>query len=420
MSTAGTTATRRDHLLALDVVRVLAVAMVVGVHTLSFGPARTTVLIGAFIMIFHSSREVFFLITAFALTYSYGRRAVRWRSFWRRRFVLVLAPYVAWSLIYFFADGSRLDPLSTAIWAFARDLANGGARYHLYFLLVSMQIYLVFPLLRALVAKTQGHHGGLLMLASVYQLAVTLAIHSHHTGAGPLAFWLKNPNQLLPSYGLYVIAGALGAWHLEQLTTFTRRHRRVVVSAFGVGVAGGVGIYLVAALLAGESPVTASAVFQPAVVLESLAIAWAFYALGLAWEDAGAPRRAFVSAGAENSFGIFLSHPLILQGILALGTTTGVLAALRRTPGPVELVLLLGVVVPAIYVAGGALTAAARWTPLSLVLTGRAAPSALRRLRFANREAPTGPPSEEAGARPESRASSSLTFSAPAASQQHH
>ena len=37
-------------------------------------------------------------------------------------------------------------------------LVTGTASYHLYFLLVSMQLYLVFPLLRRLLRATAGRH----------------------------------------------------------------------------------------------------------------------------------------------------------------------------------------------------------------------------------------------------------------------
>ncbi len=52
-------------------------------------------------------------------------------------------------------------------------MALGTAWYHLYFLLVSMQIYLVFPLILWLVRKTAGHHGVLLAISAVIQLALT-------------------------------------------------------------------------------------------------------------------------------------------------------------------------------------------------------------------------------------------------------
>ena len=62
----------RQHVVALDLMRLLIVAFVVGVHTLTIGGGKVTMALGAFVTVFHTSRELFFLLTAFVLTYNYG------------------------------------------------------------------------------------------------------------------------------------------------------------------------------------------------------------------------------------------------------------------------------------------------------------------------------------------------------------
>ena len=96
----------RPHVIAFDLIRLIIMVFVVSVHTLAFGGGQVTVVLGAFTTVFHTSRELFFLLTALVLTYNYGhRRNVRWLAFWRRRYWLVVPAYVAWSAIYFAADG---------------------------------------------------------------------------------------------------------------------------------------------------------------------------------------------------------------------------------------------------------------------------------------------------------------------------
>jgi hypothetical protein len=113
----------RLRIVALDLIRVLIIAFVVAVHTLAIGGGEVTVALGAFIIVFHTSRELFFLLTTLFLTYTYGhRRQVRWLAFWRRRYSFVVPAYAGWSLIYFLADGERLDPFSAALIVFGHDL----------------------------------------------------------------------------------------------------------------------------------------------------------------------------------------------------------------------------------------------------------------------------------------------------------
>jgi peptidoglycan/LPS O-acetylase OafA/YrhL len=374
-SGAKLTKASRPHVIAFDLVRLIIMVFVVSVHTLAFGGGQVTVVLGAFTTVFHTSRELFFLLTALVLTYNYGhRRNVRWLAFWRRRYWLVVPAYVAWSAIYFAADGHWPGSAGAVATTFWHDLLTAGARYHLYFLLVTMQVYLLFPVLRWVLRKTEGHHLALFLAACVYQLALTAAIQHHPVHSGPLAGWLNGAGQgiWLESYVLYIVAGALAGWHFDQLRAFAARHASAATIALwaGVGVAAGVGMYF-AELARGASPAAASAVFQPVVVVEALAFGWALLSAGLLWADRGAPHRKFFAAGSASSFGIYLAHPLVLQGLLAVASTTGVLAAVRGAPAGLEVLALLGVAVPLIYGASWMIASAARRTPLSLMLTGR-------------------------------------------------
>ena len=363
----------RPHVVAFDLIRLVIMAFVVGVHTLAFGGGQVTVVLGAVTTIFHTSRELFFLLTALVLTYNYGHRGqVRWLRFWRRRYWLVVPAYVAWSLIYYAFDGPGRGPFPAA---FAHDLLHAGARYHMYFLLVTMQVYLLFPVLRWVLRKTAGHHVALFAAACVYQLALTAALQHHLVRTGPVAEWLNGAGSgvWLDSYVLYVVGGAIAGWHFEQICAFTRRHAsaRTVSLVAGIGVVAGLGAYFAEICLGGATPAAASAVFQPVVVVEALAFGWALLAGGLLWSDRGAPHRKFFAAGSASSFGIYLAHPLVLQGLLYVAGAVGVLAAVRGAPAVLELLALLGVAVPVVYGASWLIASAARRTPLSLLLTGR-------------------------------------------------
>jgi peptidoglycan/LPS O-acetylase OafA/YrhL len=384
---AGIAAGRRPRVLALDLFRVLVVAFVVAVHTLSTS-LETTVPTGAIITVFHTSRELFFLLTAFVLSYNYAdREHINWLRFWRKRYALVVPAYTVWSLIYFLADPGQLDPVTGALLHFGGDLLTGTARYHLYFLLVTMQVYAAFPLLRWLLRRTAGHHHALFVLAAAYQVALTLAIQHHLVRTGLIGAWLRYPDAWLTSYLFYAVAGAIAAWHFERLARFCRRYSTLAGPVFALGLCAGLGSYAAAIALAGQRPSAASAVFQPAVIAETLCFGWALLTLSLRWTDRGARHRRVVSGVADGSFGIFLAHPLVLQGLLALAGATGLLAALQAAPAWLQLVALLGVGVPLIYGLTGLLVAVVRRTPLSLPLAGRPARATTvqrPRLRSAN------------------------------------
>jgi peptidoglycan/LPS O-acetylase OafA/YrhL len=370
----------RPHIIAFDMIRLIIMVFVVGVHTLAFAGGQVTVALGAVTTVFHTSRELFLLLTALVLTYNYGKRnSLNWVRFWRRRYWLVLPAYLTWSGIYYWADGSGRGPFPSA---FGHDLLTANARYHLYFLLVSMQIYLLFPVFRWLLRKTEGYHLWLLAAAVIYQLALTTSLHYGVGRHGPLSQWLNGAAQgyWVESYVLYVVAGAIAGWHFEAVCAFTRQHlatvSRIALVA-GIGVVAGIGTFLIEIYGFGATPANASAVFQPIVVVEAVAFGWALLAGGLLWGDRGAPHRKFFAAGSASSFGIYLAHPLVLQGLLAvagasyLGADGGLIGAIRRAPSVLEVLALLFVAVPIIYALAWVIASAARRTPASLMLTGR-------------------------------------------------
>lgn len=376
-TTAGSTGpasagARRPHVRALDLFRLLVVAFVVSVHTTSFAIATTTP-VGAFLTVFHTSRELFFLLTAFVLIYNYGHRPrIQWLPFWRKRYALVLPAYLVWSLIYFFFDHNQLDPVSGALATFGKDLLYGSARYHMYFLLVTMQVYLAFPLLRWLLRRTAGHHLILFAVLCACQIVLILAVQYHLVRHGVIGWYLGDPSPWLPSYPFYIVAGGLAAWHFERLAAFTRRQARLAGPVFAVGLCAGLGTYA-AGIAAGHSPLKASTVFQPAVLVESICFGWALLAVSMRWADRGARHRKLISAGADGSFGIYLVHPLLVQGLLALAAATGVLGAVRAAPAGLQIAAVLGVAVPLVYGLAAVCTVLVRPTPLSLPLTGRRA-----------------------------------------------
>jgi poly(3-hydroxybutyrate) depolymerase/peptidoglycan/LPS O-acetylase OafA/YrhL len=380
---AGAAAPRsRPHIIAFDLIRLIIMVFVVSVHTLAFAGGTATMSIGAVTTVFHTSRELFLLLTALVLTYNYGQRPLKAGRFWRRRFWLVLPAYITWSAIYYAADGRSRGAFPSA---FLHDLANAGARYHLYFLLVSMQIYLLFPLIRWVLKKTEGYHAWLFGLALAYQAWLTVGLHYKvgRSGNGIIAQFLNGAGQgyWIDTYVLYVVAGALAGWHFAQLCAFTRRHLRsgwrvAVVEA--AGVAAGIGVYLVETEVSGATPGNASAVFQPVVIFEALAFGWALLGAGLLWGDRGARGKKFAAAGSASSFGIYLAHPLVLQVLLLVagshyfGAHGGLTGWLHRLPhSGFEVLILLFIAVPVIYACAWMIASAVRRTPLSLFLTGR-------------------------------------------------
>ena len=371
--------TRRVHLDAVDLVRVAMIAGVLAVHVVAYTTNPEDLVVGAANAILHVNREVFFFLTAFVLCYSYGsRHGWSLTSFWKKRYLFVGVPYLAWSLVYFLADGGAYRPWSAPAQRLLGDLLAGTARYHLYFLLVTMQIYALFPLLLWLLRATRRHHGLLLAASLAVQTAFTATLHYAREAAphapGLLGAWLRHPDPVVFSYQLYLVAGGIAALHLEELTAWVRAHRAAVHLLVAGGLAAGLASYVLDHAAAGMDAAAAGEVFQPMIAVTTAASVLGLFALGVRWADRG-PQRRFrwaVRTASDATFGVYLAHPLLLQGLLILAAPLVSRTVSGEVPSALVLPLDLAVVVPVLLAASVAVVAWTRRTPASLFVAGRA------------------------------------------------
>ncbi|HET9256968.1 MAG TPA: acyltransferase [Pseudonocardiaceae bacterium] len=300
------------HVGAVDLVRVLTFACVIAVHTVATINPADSVPAGGVLMLLHFTREAFFALTAFVLVYRYRDR-LRIVPFWRRRFLLVGVPYVIWSAIYT-GLGLITTPLppTAALIQLGRNLITGTACYHLYFLVVTMQFYLLFPLFLWLLRVTRGWHGWLLALGAVLQAAIDTGLHvAHPSGiAGKL---LGYGGSFAGGYVCYFLLGGVVALHAERAQNWVRSHRVAVLVAVLLTGACAEGWYL-ASVRGGVPILAASDVFQPVMVPWCVAITAALFTLGAEWSarrGTGLGSRV-IEISSDRSFGVFLVHPILL------------------------------------------------------------------------------------------------------------
>ncbi|MGH9078213.1 MAG: acyltransferase [Acidimicrobiales bacterium] len=374
---AGSPTAAPAHLWQVDVVRLGAFTAVIAVHTLAFTVAPSNRLAAGAMMVLQFGREVFFALSAFVLVYAAGRRGALGRprgpepgdrpegcdrrAFWSRRFAVVGVPYLAWSAIYYGYSvlGPRHAPATLP--AFAHDLAWGGAEYHLYFLLVTMQLYLVFPWLLTFVRASAHCAGRVLVGVGALNVGWLAVVQWVPAPAGPAGWLWHRAYELLPTYGLCVLAGAYAAAHFASLHRFVGRHGRALAAAALVAVSGALLAYAVQ--LPGTRPRSAAAVLQPATLAASAAAVVVLYSLGTRWAEGRRRHQRGVAALSDASFGVYLAHPLVLQ----LMVDNRVAIGGQHVPAAAATIVA--------FVATGAgataISLAARRTAVSLLLTGR-------------------------------------------------
>lgn len=378
MPTSDQQAAPANRLRHVDFIRVIAFACVVAVHLAGTVNDLNTFAWGGLSYVMHFARYAFICVTAFVLYYGYYRRDERPATFYRRRFGLVVWPYLIWSAIYLAITIGRTPWRGTGptVELIAVKVLTGDAWYHLYFLMITMQFYLVFPLLRWLLRRTEGRHGRVLAVSWAVQLGYMAVVAWLPRPAGGTAFLWDRSYVLLPMYLGFVVTGALAAVHYRRTHDWIAAHTRLLwtvgVAVFAVTA----GSYVVRVRLLGVPVPTAAMAMQPWEAPQSLAVVVLLYLAGTAWlagrtddkhdtDDAGGPLARAVAYGSVRAFGVYAAHPFVIW-LLGLWFTPVVLNVIPyaavRTP-----VLLLIVYAVALLLVEGLLR-----SPLSKPLAARA------------------------------------------------
>src|SRR5580693_4511310 len=306
----------------VDAMRPIKQAGVVSTHSiLYFAPAAASVGSGAALLLLHVSREGFFFISACMLTYAYADLRLADRAglvrFYRRRVVSVVIPYLCWPGIYFFSllPTSHYASAGTALAHLARMTETG--YYQLYFLIVIMQFYVVFPLVLMLLRRTKGHHGLVLAVAAAAQVAISILTHWNMLPT----LMVRYAQQDALTYLLYLIGGAVVAFHIEEVDAWVRRNAHLIMALTLIAAIAAEAVYYLAlhhvttVLGSGSDP------FQPSVIPFNVGAITCGYLAGVALVQPWRSKRtkALVRVGSDDSYGIYLSQMLFVVALTTHG-----------------------------------------------------------------------------------------------------
>lgn len=367
----ATPAPRRRRAYSLNLIRVSLFVLVLFVHSagsINWDPVHYQGM-QFFTMLVHCARYGFVFVTGFVLFLAYYRSPIGTGTFWRRRFGFVLWPYLAWTVIYLFVGYWLYAGAVPGAGTVASDIGwavlRGDAKYQLYFLLISMQIYLFFPVLRALLRRTEGRHGRVLAGAAVLQAAVFCTLSLWHPGLE----WYGHMWKTLPTYALFLVGGALAGVHYDRFAPWVRARGRALLLPAAAGMTLSIVLFFVISDRS-RVPELAYAAYSIQNLPYYLGVVALFYIGAQAWEDRrgdGTGRFArLVDHASVRAFGIFAVHPLVLDMLRRIDFIDWLYRTFPGSTVPRTIVLGLATLVATL-----ALVEVILHTPLSRVLVAR-------------------------------------------------
>jgi len=152
----GLTLPPAGYLTLVDFCRVALCFSVVLQHSFLWADMTGNVTGTAFVTMLHFTRDGFFVLSGLVVCYAEITRPRSTWGFWKRRYVQIGVPFVAWTCIYvmytMLSSSVAWSQVGTVLWY---DLRYGF--YQLYVVVVLFQFYLIFPFLFWLLRATKQH-----------------------------------------------------------------------------------------------------------------------------------------------------------------------------------------------------------------------------------------------------------------------
>ncbi len=323
---------KRVYLYEVDFFRIVFILGVLANHTttlftheMSTNSGPYTFLMATHISL-HFTRMGFMFVTGLVLFMNNYFKQISLWGFWKKRYLGVLIPYLSWTAILtlFVTKVSSLGDFLQK-WG---HLSLYGDDYYMYYILVTMQLYLIFPVMVWIFKRFEGRHNLIMGLSALLQLVILFFVKYQlpHLDTSNWPYLLQNYGFNVLVYQFYFMMGAYAAIHYKEFMAFIRKWHVWFGWGTLIMAIGTIGLYFFNVDVLHLSLNKAEEVHQPFIFIYDVVINGYIIWIGLRYADLrqhGLPKAVtwFVANGAKISFGIYLSQalPILLVGNLVEG-----------------------------------------------------------------------------------------------------
>ncbi|NTW06058.1 MAG: acyltransferase, partial [Peptococcaceae bacterium] len=323
----------KGHLGQVDYLRVFGLITIVIIHSIGFYHSIPELglinhhIQGFLMNIMRYGRFVFMFVTGLVFFYNYQNKKISLPRFYKRRFNNLVLPYIIWTAIYLcLASTSELvawDGLAGFIALWWQNIFSGNGFYHLYYIIVSIEFYLIFPFLLYIFKPVKKS----LWITGIFIFGLALSFFYHYilenrfymllnlfdlSGWKIFITWLfERKNYLLFSYLPYYLMGGLAGLYWNETRRWVENHKKLIIFLFVTCLLMVGGDYLYSYLVLAVSYNLSASIFRPSMYLYSFTAIGFFLVVASAMERKG-NFGSVIKILSGNSFGIYLIHPVVL------------------------------------------------------------------------------------------------------------
>lgn len=302
---------KTDKLYELDYMRFIACLAVMIVHITATGV--TGYIHGSFphiVMLainrsFKFTTPIFIFLSGVTSFYSYRKKEFKYIPFIVKRLEKVLVAYVVWCVIYYVAY-MRLGFYSFDIGFFIENVLLGTMSYHLYFVIIIVQMYIVGPLFYKMLRNSNKKISILVVSAIITVLC-----------AEYIRF--ENSDRLFLKYMFFYMLGIFVTLEYDKYIAWIQKHKLVIAAGY----------------IAFSGAYTVVSYYDLAInilvwfVFSMFSVFFVYY-VGMVMKKALTNIYSFIKLFGQSSYYIYLMHPLVLTLVIMYADNNGILSVTKR------------------------------------------------------------------------------------------
>lgn len=269
-------------------------------------------------MMLHFSRMGFMFITGLVMFLVYYKKPkIKLWPFWKKHFKVIGIPYVFWMGFFLFITMQlATKPFAWDAWfiGWIKGMWHA-SHYYLYYLYVTMQFYLVFPIMVWIYKKSKGHYNWVIAISAIVQflfLMYAKYIYPNLDHSNWPYYFTHYGNDIF-TYQFYFMLGGYVWLNYDKIKTWIKKHNVWIYSIAILLALGTWGLYLFNTKALSFDRHLATLVHQPYLMFYGVAAIFAVMAIGIKYAEVRTRPgwqwfSKFVGITSTLSFGIYLTQ----------------------------------------------------------------------------------------------------------------